>query len=331
MKIKTLLAVLLSLSFGSASAQTFGNSSMFDGAYKWWVDKASEAYNAKNYRQSAEAYTKAFAVNGDRARIDDRYNAACSWAQAGERDSAFRQLEMIGRGRYVNYNHLMIDPDLEPLRFDPRWPAICAVIKQNKEMREEGLNHALIDELDSIFRDDQQYRLRLGIMEAKFGRGSQELKIFWQSIAEKDSVNLLKVEAILEKYGWPGPRTISQQCSQAIFLVIQHADINTQEKYLPLMRAAVKDGKVSPGSLALLEDRINLARGRKQVYGSQIGMDKDGKYYVDDLEDPDNVDKRRAEVGLQPLSEYVKFWNLTWDVSTYKKEQAQRARMSKEH
>ncbi len=43
-------------------------------------------------------------------------------------------------------------------------------------------------------------------------------------------------------------------------------------------------------------------------------------YYVQPLEDPDNVDKRRAQVGLQPLAEYVSQWQIKWDVEQYKKD-----------
>jgi hypothetical protein len=36
--------------------------------------------------------------------------------------------------------------------------------------------------------------------------------------------------------------------------------------------------------------------------------------YVLPLEDPDNVDLRRAEVGLPPLAEYVIQYQIKWDV-----------------
>jgi hypothetical protein len=106
-----------------------------------------------------------------------------------------------------------------------------------------------------------------------------------------------------------------------LFLVIQHADQKTQEKYLPMMRAAVKNGKAQGSSLALLEDRVALGQGKRQIYGSQIGRDPDTQlYYVSPLEDPDNVDKRRAEVGLGTLAEYVNRWQIKWDVEQYKKD-----------
>ena len=34
--------------------------------------------------------------------------------------------------------------------------------------------------------------------------------------------------------------------------------------------------------------------------------------------DPENVDKRRAEVGLGTLADYIGHWNLTWDIKKHK-------------
>jgi len=87
------------------------------------------------------------------------------------------------------------------------------------------------------------------------------------------------------------------------------------------MRDAVKNGNARGSSLALLEDRILLGQGKKQIYGSQIGNNPVTQtYYVRPLEDPDNVDKRRAEVGLGPLAEYVNYWQIKWDVEQYKRD-----------
>ena len=87
------------------------------------------------------------------------------------------------------------------------------------------------------------------------------------------------------------------------------------------MRKAVKNKKAEGSDLALLEDRVAFRQGKKQIYGSQIGNDiVTKKYYVLPLEDPDNVDKRRAEVGLSPLAEYVNYWQIIWNVEQYKKD-----------
>jgi len=157
-------------------------------------------------------------------------------------------------------------------------------------------------------------------VEKKYGRQSKELKDLWQKIGYYDSIDLIKVVNILDQYGWLGPDDVGPMGSQTIFLVIQHSDLAVQDKYLPMMREAVKNHKAQPSSLALLEDRVALRHGKKQIYGSQIASDPNGGYYISALEDPDNVDKRRAEVGLGPLSEYVSHWNIKWDVEEYKKQ-----------
>ena len=73
-------------------------------------------------------------------------------------------------------------------------------------------------------------------------------------------------------------------------------------------------------NIALLEDRTALRQGKRQTYGSQIGTDPDtGQKYVLPLEDPDNVDKRRFEVGLGSLAEYTGFFDFEWDVEAFKK------------
>jgi len=85
------------------------------------------------------------------------------------------------------------------------------------------------------------------------------------------------------------------------------------------MREVVKMGNARAGSLALLEDRVALRQGKRQIYGSQIGRDqKTGKHYVSPLIDPDNVDQRRKRVGLGSIADYVKMWNMTWDIEKHK-------------
>jgi hypothetical protein len=136
-----------------------------------------------------------------------------------------------------------------------------------------------------------------------------------------DSINLIKVKQILDQYGWLGADVIGSNGNLTLFLVIQHADLASQEKYLPMLREAVKNKKASASNLALLEDRVALRQGKKQIYGTQIERDKvTNSYYISPLEDPDNVDKRRAAVGLQPLGEYVKQWQIKWDVEQYKRD-----------
>ena len=85
-----------------------------------------------------------------------------------------------------------------------------------------------------------------------------------------DSTNQIYAEALISKYGWLGKSFVGVSGNQAIFLVIQHAGIKKQEKYLPLLIQSVKDGESRESDLALLQDRVLMRHGEKQIYGSQL-------------------------------------------------------------
>ena len=308
-----LVSALLFLSC-AATAQT-------DATYRDWISKANSLYKAKQYQQSAEAYSKAFAAFGEKGHTNDRYNAACLWALAGNKDSAFYLLDRIATtANFTNYDHLLEDNELESLHKDGRWDTLCAQVKRNKEMAEATLNKPLVAVLDTIYKNDQGGRLKMNEVRTKYGQDSKEMRDLWKEQNYHDSMDLVKIINILDKYGWVGADVVGGRGNQTIFLVIQHADIKTQQKYLPMMREAVKNKKAQPSALALLEDRVALREGRKQIYGSQIHGGPGGQGWVSPLEDPDNVDKRRAEVGLGPLADYVKQWDIKWDVAEYKKQ-----------
>lgn len=169
----------------------------------------------------------------------------------------------------------------------------------------------LTEELESIFETDQSLRIIVDSVEQKYGFESKETQEIWQKIHENDSINLIKIDSIISKYGWLGVDKIGEKGNAALFLVIQHSDLKTQEKYLPIMKDAVKKGNANGSELALLIDRIEMFNGRPQVYGSQIQY-IDGKYTIYKIIDEKNVNKRRYEVGLQPLEEYVKIWNIDY-------------------
>jgi hypothetical protein len=60
--------------------------------------------------------------------------------------------------------------------------------------------------------------------------------------------------------------------------------------------------EVSPTNIAYLEDRVLMMSGEPQIYGTQFqGLGKDMHVYS--IRDPDNVGKRRADVGLGGFAE----------------------------
>lgn len=290
--------------------------------YKNFIREADSLYKAKNYLSSGKKYSEAFKSWGWKGIINDRYNAACSWALANEKDSAFFQLFRIAtKADYKDLDNLIKDKDLKSLHPDPKWNELIGLVKHNKDKEEKYLIKPLAEMLSKVYEEDQKERQNVRKVQEKYGYNAKETKELWAKINIIDSINLLKVKSVLDVYGWLGKDKIGSAGSSALFLMIQHSEIETQLQYLPMMRDAVKNNRASASSLALLEDRVLLRQNKKQIYGSQISNDPStGGYCVQPLEDPDNVNKRRAEVGLGKIEEYIANWNIKWDVEQYKKD-----------
>jgi hypothetical protein len=282
--------------------------------YRTLAAEGMSLYKSKDYKASGMKFNEAFRMNGDKGLIDDRYNAACSWALAGFPDSAFVQLErIITKAKYDDFNHIIIDIDLNSLHSDKRWQPLIDNVKKNKEEAERHLDKPLVQKLDSIYRTDQGNRLAIDSVQNKYGTDSKEWNALMEKMRSDDSLNLITVTQILDKHGWLGPDIVGQRGSTTLWLVIQHSNLKTMEKYFPMMKEAVKNGKASAANLALLEDRIEMNNNRPQIYGSQLRMEG-GKYVLWKIKDEANVNKRRAEVGLEPLEEYLKYWNIDYEV-----------------
>ncbi|HEY4968039.1 MAG TPA: DUF6624 domain-containing protein [Puia sp.] len=203
---------------------------------------------------------------------------------------------------------------------------LALIVVCNMSFGQNKIYDSLRYQLLLIEQDDQGPRMQLDSISGQYAGDSsllmKQLSFNSKIMKYNDSIDLLKVRSILDKYGWLGPDEIGDDGCSTLFLVIQHADLKTQENYLPTMRAAVNAGKAKASRLALLEDRVALRQGRKQIYGSQIYLNVITKeMYVLPLLDPNNVNLRRSKVGLQSMEEYMQGnFNMKWDISQYYKD-----------
>lgn len=158
---------------------------------------------------------------------------------------------------------------------------------------------------DLLARRAEDQRIRHAAMEAsdpETGRLPDDLGAEWHRI---DTANTQWLNDLVDARGWPGRSLVGEDGAQAAWLLAQHADQcrDRQRKFLDLLRAAVADGEAEPQHLAYLEDRVRVADGRPQLYGTQFtGMGQD--LAPSPVEDPDHLDERRAAAGLQPFAQY---------------------------
>ena len=133
----------------------------------------------------------------------------------------------------------------------------------------------------------------------------------WQIFKSKrDSVaieNQKKAKEILKKYGFIGTKNFNSKASGNFWVIVQHADndIEFQEKYLKLMSKELKKGNAHKNEYALLEDRVNVNKGNKQRFGTQLTYSKMGQAIpVNGLTDSINIDKLRKEYNLPTFKDY---------------------------
>ncbi|GGQ83084.1 DUF6624 domain-containing protein [Couchioplanes azureus] len=116
-----------------------------------------------------------------------------------------------------------------------------------------------------------------------------------------------RLAEILDSHGWPTISSVGVEAARRAWLVAQHADrqLDLQRKALTLMTQAVEAGEADPQHLAMLRDRVMVNEGRRQIYGTQIAGVVDGAPVPWPCEDPEGMDERRAEVGLDPFLVHV--------------------------
>lgn len=121
-----------------------------------------------------------------------------------------------------------------------------------------------------------------------------------------DAARTERLKEIVAEHGWPTISLVGEDGEDAAWAIAQHSDQDPefQAEALELIRAAVDQGDASPGNLAYLTDRVAAGRGEPQTYGTQIGCTEEGPAPAP-IEDEENVDARRAEVGLAPIAEYL--------------------------
>ncbi|MBI4536220.1 MAG: hypothetical protein HY708_08070 [Ignavibacteriae bacterium] len=160
-------------------------------------------------------------------------------------------------------------------------------------------------ELLAMLKRDQQIRTDfINRMTDFFSLDSARFVSIFDSV---DTMNTARMKQIIAQYGWPGTSLVGKDGAEAAFSLVEHADRDTafQIRCLALVQQAYANGEASGEQLAMLTDRIRVNQGRPQVYGNSITISPGGTFVVDPIEDEANVDKRRAELGLLPLSEYL--------------------------
>lgn len=189
----------------------------------------------------------------------------------------------------ASYRRLQAVPDLfdlTPLNLGPADPLDPERLQQ------------LTAELASRTERDQEVR-------QIFSSGARPTREQIGEVMAVDEANTAWLREIVQELGWIDVERFGAEAATDAFLLVQHSgDLPLMLAALPLIERDVESGVLRGANFALLYDRSQLALGRHQRYGSQLVPGPDGMF-VAPLEDAANVDTRRAELGMEPLAEYI--------------------------
>lgn len=118
-----------------------------------------------------------------------------------------------------------------------------------------------------------------------------------------DRENTAFMREMIAKCGWPKQSAVGERAAKAAWMLTQHADMDPEYQVMAarLLKGAVLAKEANPSSLAVLVDRNRRLTDQPQVYGMQYYKGADGTVRFFDIITPGQLDKRRADIGLEPF------------------------------
>jgi hypothetical protein len=133
--------------------------------------------------------------------------------------------------------------------------------------------------------------------------------------AKVDAQNTEDLKALLVIHKWFNISVFGPEADNNAWLLVQHADLDPsfQKRILAILEPLVARQETNPRNFAYLFDRVassfqNPEKRTAQRYGTQGRCIGKGQWEPFEVEDPANLDKRRASVGLSPEEEYKKLF-----------------------
>jgi len=262
---------------------------------------SAEAYGLSRKGDDAGAlvlYRRAW-EGGVRGKVM-AYSAACSASLAKQPEEALVWFARAVDEGFDDAKHLDQDTDLDSIRSLPGFAPLRERVVVAEAKQYEAADPALRDELLKRAEEDQRVRRLLVASQFKDEAVKAEM-------LKVDASNTAFLKDVIAKRGWPGKALVGARATFSAWLMVQHADkdVAFQEQVLPMLEQAVARGEGSAKELAYLTDRVLVNTGKPQRYATQLEPDDAGKMVPKQLEDPANVNARRAAVGLDSVEEYI--------------------------
>lgn len=214
----------------------------------------------------------------------------------------------------------LYEPDFLSLISDPKWENIEDMQFQKYQAKNGPIpNEAFAKELFRMIIKDQGFMYAGNIERRKFmeNEGYFSSPAIFPILAMEEenlATNQRKLLELLDKYGWPTASAVTEYAAAGAALIINHSTHEIRSHYFPLLEEAFQKGEAQPLRYAKMKDRLLIEEGKKQLFGTQWEF-IDNERVPRPIEKPEYVDRRRAEIGLGPLSAYLKErFDIDWQI-----------------
>lgn len=119
-----------------------------------------------------------------------------------------------------------------------------------------------------------------------------------EEMSRLSAANVRAVVEMVPPEGWFSSKVYGEDAATGAFLIVQHADVGLQKRFLPAIEAFARRGEAQWSHYALMFDRIAVAEGRPQRYGTQM-LCEAGRMVPAPTEDPARLEARRAPMGFR--------------------------------
>ena len=121
-----------------------------------------------------------------------------------------------------------------------------------------------------------------------------------------DAENLGWLRKLVSEMGFPTAAQVGNEGVDFAWVLLQHADQDPkfQSDLLPVLEQRFSAGELPANDLARTTDRVLMASGKSQRYGTQFDWFA-GDFTLPEPTKLTEIDAARAQLGLMPLVDYV--------------------------
>lgn len=260
-------------------------------------------------------------MDSDSAKVWHYYQLACFHSLKKDTIKSFNYLyKAIKMGAYGD--DILSDTDFEPLHSTKKWRSVkdtLIIIYLNRYP--DIKNKDLSVKLWLMGIDDQSTRsLRSNYKKPFPDYNTREWKKLNRQFRKEAKKRTKFILSLINEGYYPLYSDVGQEAADAALFIIQHSQKKKLfKKALPLLKDAVENKEANGVNYALVLDRYLMRTNKKQIYGTQYW-----RYSIDTtdemsdlefwpIENENEVNKRRASIGLDPIEEMARKRNILYD------------------